>query len=148
MDFVEVDPSGSLAAESMRRYYAEIDARFPDGFDPGDPPPLEVFVVAVQLEDPTRPVAGGGLQRLEPGVDEVKRMWVDPQVRGAGLGARLLTQLEQLALARGSELVRLDTRSELTEAIALYERSGYTAVPRYNDNRYAQLFFAKRLPAT
>ena len=34
----------------------------------------------------------------------------------------------------------------LTEAIALYQRSGYRPVERYNDNPFAQLFFAKVLP--
>ena len=33
----EVDPGGPVARAAMAAYYAEIDARFPAGFDPGDP---------------------------------------------------------------------------------------------------------------
>jgi hypothetical protein len=43
-------------------------------------------------------------------------------------------------------VVRLDTNGALTEAIALYARSGYAEIERYNDNPYAQRFFEKPLP--
>ena len=39
----------------------------------------------------------------------------------------------------------LDTNGTLTEAIAMYERSGYSRIERYNDNPYAELFFEKHL---
>ena len=35
-------------------------------------------------------------------------------------------------------MVRLDTNAALTEAIAMYERAGYRAIERYNDNPYAE----------
>jgi hypothetical protein len=41
--------------------------------------------------------------------------------------------------------VVLDTNATLREAIAMYERSGYHAIERYNDNPYAQRWFAKDL---
>ena len=92
-----------------------------------------------------RPVACGGLHDLGGGVAEVKRMWVDPAWRGAGLGARLLRHLEQLAADLGHQTVRLDTNDALTEAIALYGRSGYAAIAAYNDNPYARAWFEKHL---
>ena len=42
-------------------------------------------------------------------------------------------------------MVRLDTNSVLTEAIAMYERAGYRAIERYNDNPYARAWFEKGL---
>ncbi|MDR6176213.1 GNAT family N-acetyltransferase [Nocardioides zeae] len=100
-----------------------------------------------------RPAAYGGIRPVDlpagvagdgPAV-EVKRMWVDPAWRGAGLGGRMLRHLEELARSRGAERVALDTNSALDEAVALYERAGYARVERYNDNVDAELFFAKRL---
>ncbi len=82
--------------------------------------------------------ACGGLQRIAPGVDEVKRMWVHPDWRGAGLAGRLLRHLEHLAAERGHDVVRLDTNGVLTDAIAMYERAGYRHIERYNDNPYAR----------
>jgi hypothetical protein len=42
--------------------------------------------------------------------------------------------------------VQLDTNRTLVEARALYQRNGYREVPAYNDNPYADHWFAKRLP--
>ncbi|WP_245154810.1 helix-turn-helix domain-containing GNAT family N-acetyltransferase [Nocardioides sp. 1609] len=141
-----VDPTGPAATESMDRYFAELADRFPDGFDPGTPSPLDCFTVATS--DGT-PVACGGLQRIADDatatVDEIKRMWVDPSWRGAGLGSRLLRHLEDVARSRRATAIRLDTNGTLSEAIAMYERSGYRRIGRYNDNPYAELFFEKTL---
>lgn len=137
-----VDPAGALARSAMGHFFAELDRRFPGGFDPGTPTPPDSFTVA---SSDGRPVACGGVQQIGPGVGEVKRMWVDPAWRGAGLGARLLRHLEGVAAAAGHAVLRLDTHGTLAEAISMYERAGYERIERYNDNPYAELFFAKRL---
>jgi DNA-binding MarR family transcriptional regulator/GNAT superfamily N-acetyltransferase len=148
--FREVDPADRLASEAVGRYFAELDQRFPGGFDAqvagqddrALAAPNGGFVIAV---DEGRPVACGGWQRLGPGLAEIKRMWVDPAWRGAGLGARLLRHLEALAGVAGMSTVRLDTNQTLAEAIALYGRAGYRPTARYNDNPYAEAWFEKVL---
>jgi ribosomal protein S18 acetylase RimI-like enzyme len=72
-------------------------------------------------------------------------MWVDDAWRGCGLGRRMLTALEEAARDLGYREVRLDTNATLVEAIAMYEHAGYRRIERYNDNPYAQAWFAKRL---
>jgi len=150
-----VDPSDALAREAMERYVAEMDERFEDGFDPGPidaedeaslRPPDGLFVVAVSDGEP---VAGGGVRSYTGGGEttaEIKRMWVHPDWRGAGLGSRLLRHLERESAFLGHPVVRLDTRHVLGEAIAMYERAGYEPIERYNDNPYATHFFRKELP--
>jgi GNAT superfamily N-acetyltransferase len=93
------------------------------------------------------PLACGGLQRVDDATAEIKRMWVAPTERGSGMGRRLLSHLEGLAAEFGYTRVVLDTNATLTEAIAMYERCGYQAIERYNDNPYAQRWFAKDLTA-
>ena len=93
-----------------------------------------------------QPVGCGALQAIGPGIGEIKRMWVADDVRGQGIGRRLLAELEARSAAVGHRVVRLDTNGELNEAIALYTRSGYAEIERYNDNPYAQRFFEKPLP--
>lgn len=146
-----VDPAAPMAAAAVARYVAEVDARFVEtGFDPGPAgssddgslrPPHGVFVVAVS---DGAPVAAGGVREYR-GAAEIKRMWVDPSWRGAGLGSRLLRHLEAEARGLGHTEVRLDTHELLDEAITLYERAGYRRIERYNDNPYPTHFYAKAL---
>ena len=64
-----------------------------------------------------------------------------------GLGRRLLLDLERHARDRGVEVVRLETNAALSEAIALYRGAGYREVAAFNDERYADHWFEKRLGA-
>jgi DNA-binding MarR family transcriptional regulator/GNAT superfamily N-acetyltransferase len=147
--FEPVDPASPVARDVIGRYFAEIGRRF--GFDPSGEtekdtkflvPPFGVFVVALSDGES---VACGGLQEIAPCVGELKRMWVHGDWRGAGLGSRLLRHLEDQARALGHRIVRLDTNGALAEAIGMYERAGYQAIDRYNDNPWATHFFEKAL---
>lgn len=149
IDFDVVDPAGDEAVRAMQTYFAELAARFPDGFDPGDTlivdasamrRPTGSFVVA-RSDDTV--AACGGVQRHDATTAEIKRMWVDPGWRGEGLGKRMLTRLEAEVESLGYDNVVLDTNDTLTEAIAMYERAGYRSIERYNDNPYAKRWFAK-----
>lgn len=152
-----VDPSSDVANEAMDAYFAELRARFTDGFDVDAPAaghdldrmraPFGGFVV---IDDNGITCGCGGLQRIDlphigADVSEIKRMWLDPSLRGLGLGKRLLARLEQLAADLGHDHVVLDTNGALTEAIAMYGAAGYETIERYNDNPYAQHWFAKAL---
>lgn len=145
----ETDPMAPPARAAVRRYFDEIGDRFgfdDTGLDAKDAamlrPPDGVFIVAVS---DGAPVACGGLQTIGPGTGEIKRMWVDGAWRGAGLGSRVLRDLENRAAGLGHHTLRLDTNHTLTEAIAMYERAGYQRVERYNDNPFATHFFSKPL---
>lgn len=151
--FDHVDATGAEARAAMTSYFAELDARFPGGFDAAGAfaddagifaPPGGAFVV-VRDADGGTVVGCGGLQRIDATTAEIKRMWVDPSVRGRRLGRRLLDHLEETAAARGYTGVILDTNATLTEAIAMYTAAGYTPTERYNDNPYAQRWFTKPL---
>ncbi len=142
-----VHPDAPAARAAVGAYVAELDRRFPRGFDPGPADeawaaPDGRFLLATSDGEP---VACGGLQRLDAEHAEIKRMWVAADWRGAGLGARLLRRLEEEAVALGHTVVRLDTNLTLSEAVGLYERAGYRRIARYNDNPYAEAFFAKDL---
>lgn len=151
VELCEVDPRSATARAAVGQYLAELDARFPGGFDVAaaqaedraDPDLHETrFVVATSDGEP---VSCGGVRTLDPGVGEIKRMWVHQGWRGAGLGSRLLRHLEGVSADMGHGVVRLDTNATLVEAVAMYERAGYRRIERYNDNPYAQAFFEKEL---
>lgn len=56
---------------------------------------------------------------------EIRKMYLDREVRGQGLGKRLLQSLEQEIIAQGFTEVWLETASPLQEAIQMYEKAGY-----------------------
>ena len=150
-DFVEVDAGSPAAQAAMTAYFAELAARFPAGFDPTGylapedyNPPHGRFFLAV---DGDAVLACGGLVWIDESTAEIKRMWVSPAARGRGVATRLLSFLEQTALAAGRPTVRLDTNPVLLEAISMYRKNGYLDIERYNDNPYAGLWFEKRLTA-
>ena len=101
----------------------------------------------VVVED-GRAVACGGIQALDDGTGELKRMYVRPACRGRGIARQLLAALEELAFRQGHSVVCLETGSYLPAAIGLYTSCGYEPIPVYGeyvDNPYS-LCFAKRLP--
>lgn len=150
--FDVVDPAGDEAQGAMMEYFAELDRRFPDGFDPelGDEAvpadelagPGGAFLLARAGGDV---VGCGGVWTMAPGIGEIKRMWVAESYRGRGLGKALLAELEDHARRRDLGLVRLDTNGELNTAIAMYGKAGYRSIEPYNDNPFAELWFEKEL---
>jgi ribosomal protein S18 acetylase RimI-like enzyme len=58
---------------------------------------------------------------------------VDPAAGGRGFGARLLAAEEDEAFARGSAVMRLESRPDNVAAIALYTRRGYRQFGHYAD---------------
>ncbi len=70
---------------------------------------------------------------------------MSPEVRGLGVGKRLLGELEIQAQLHGYRKVRLDTNRALQEAISLYHGSGYREVMAFNEEPYAHHWFEKDL---
>jgi DNA-binding MarR family transcriptional regulator/GNAT superfamily N-acetyltransferase len=145
------DPTTQDAQWCIQQYFTELNERFEMGFDPALSisayaheltPPAGLLLVA-RLRD--EPVGCGALKFHENAIGELKRMWVAPQVRGLGLGRRLLLALEHEAREAGMTILHLETNHTLTEAIELYRHSGYREVEAFNDEPYAQHWFEKRL---
>lgn len=69
----------------------------------------------------------GALRRHANGVGEVKRMFVQPQARGLGVGGAILARIEQLAREEGCTRLVLETGANFDAAKRIYERGGLTA---------------------
>ena len=153
MEFAIEDPGSVDARWCFEQYFAELDARFQAGFDPALSisadvdeltPPAGLLVIARMAG---QPIGCGALKFHAGAPTELKRMWVSPEVRGIGLGRRLLDELERHAREAGATTLRLETNGSLTEAIALYRKAGYVEVPAFNDEPYAHHWFEKQLLA-
>ena len=89
----------------------------------------------------------GGIKLFATEYGELKRMYVRPQYRGAGLGKLMLDHLAQYARQHGVTTLRLETGIHQTEAIGLYERWGFTRIPPFGAYREDPLsiFFERRI---
>jgi DNA-binding MarR family transcriptional regulator/GNAT superfamily N-acetyltransferase len=135
----------------FEQYFAELDARFEAGFNPE----LSISAEARELTPPAgllliarlrnRPIGCCALKLHAGAVAELKRMWIAPTLRGLGLGRRLLHEIERHACQAGVAVLRLETNRTLSEAITLYQRSGYVEVDAFNREPYAHHWFEKRL---
>ena len=151
----QVDPESPDAQRCLRAYVAELNRRSPErGFDPrkgatAEPhevrPPHGAFVVVYLRGE----AIGCGAVKHHPGnVTDIKRMWLAESARGLGLGRRLLEHLERLAREHGSTDAHIETSDVLPEAIALYRSAGYVEVPPFNNEPFADRWFAKPLRET
>ncbi len=86
-----------------------------------------------------------GLRFTGDGIGLVTRVWTAPAARRRGVASALLTTLEAAARAQGLRRLRLDTRSDLVEARALYARHGFTEIAAFNDDPYVDHWFGKQL---
>jgi GNAT superfamily N-acetyltransferase len=79
------------------------------------------------------PVGCGAVRRIEPGVAEIKRMYVVPAARGRGVGRQILDALEIEARKLGARRLVLETGPRQPEAIALYRGAGFVEIPLFGE---------------
>ena len=90
---------------------------------------LNPNVVIVYLHD--KPVACGCFKKYDQNTIEIKRMFVSPEARGMGLAQTILRELELWAHDLGYSFSVLETLYKQKEAIALYQKTGYSIVDNY-----------------
>ena len=76
-----------------------------------------------------------GLRPLEDGICEMKRLWVEPDFLGLGIGKRLAEAIVEAGRELGYQAMRLDTMPErLKAAGSIYEALGFKEIPDYYHN--------------
>jgi putative acetyltransferase len=133
---------------------AELSGRYPEAgathfrLDPQEVGPGRgAFLVAYQGD---QPVGCGAVRRLDAATAEIKRMYVIPPRRGAGIAGLVLAALEEQARALGVARLVLETGVRQPEAIALYRRFGFDTIPPFGEYIGSQLSLClgKELVAT
>src|SRR5438270_4615077 len=117
--FIEMDPTTSAATNLICLLDTELRKRYP-GMPIHGINPIEfrrrggIFLLGKLVG---LAVACGALRPLSRDAGEVKRMFVRKDQRGKGFGGGMLNALEQIAIRRGYQSVRLETGANQPEAI-------------------------------
>ena len=90
-------------------------------------------VVLIAWES-TAPAGAIAYRMLEPGIAEMKRLYVRPAFRGRDIGRELASELIEDARQQGYRTMVLDTLASMGAARALYRDLGFAPVKPYYDN--------------
>jgi putative acetyltransferase len=93
-------------------------------------PPKGIAFIAWKEGRPVGCVLG---HPLEPGIAEVKRLFIVPNAWGNGLGSALVKTLKAKMASWGHPALRLDTAVFLTDAISLYRKLGFVEIEPYTE---------------
>ncbi len=94
-------------------------------------PPTGAFIVA-RLDG--HPIGGVGVRPIsDPDLHlgEIKRLWVRPDQRRGGVGASLMSAVEERARQIGFVRLYLESGYAQPEALELYRTSGWESVEQY-----------------
>ena len=92
---------------------------------------IDKIKYAVIAYENGKPIACGALKAYSPGSMEIKRMYTLPDSRGKGVAGNVLGELEIWATELHCEKCILETGKRQPEAIALYQKNGYSIIPNY-----------------
>jgi len=134
---VREDILSEVAQQLIRSLNTELSARYPEeGATHFRLQADEVaegrgaFLVAYLA---STPVGCGAVRVIGEAVGEIKRMYVSPGVRGRGVGLAVLHALEAEARRLGIRRLVLETGVRQHEALALYQRVGYSPIPPFGE---------------
>lgn len=75
-------------------------------------------------------LGGGGLAEHSEGVCELQKLYLADSAKGKGFGYALMRLIEAKAIELDYSRIYIETHTNLKAAIRLYERMGYTVIPR------------------
>lgn len=77
------------------------------------------------------PIGGGAFRSIDSETAELKRIFVQPDWQGQGVGKELVSRLIAWASELGYKKLILESAKPLSEAHALYRKLGFEMIPNY-----------------
>jgi putative acetyltransferase len=94
------------------------------------------------IEDDGKIVGTYALYPMTQSVAEIRKMYLQPALRGQGVGKRMLKFIEEVAREKGFTRLELETATAMNSARALYEMTGFQEIePIHNQTRCQHRYF-------
>lgn len=92
---------------------------------------LDEIQNAIVVYEDKRAIGGGAIRKYDDETIELKRVFVQPQYQGQGIGSRLVSLLIEWAIELGYKRMILETGELLAESCAVYKKLGFEVIPNY-----------------
>jgi ribosomal protein S18 acetylase RimI-like enzyme len=130
--------------------FEEASARPPEYWDELARAAVEAQVTVVAMDgERCVGMVSGWLLEDTPGTAWLARLWVDPGVRRASVGSRLIEAVADWARERGATTLELSVTTNNPAAAALYARAGFVETGRRRplpaDPSRTEVFLARPL---
>jgi ribosomal protein S18 acetylase RimI-like enzyme len=113
--------------------------RFPEKYDEPD----GALIIAKENDTVVGCV---GLKKLDDKTCEMKRLFVDNNYRGKGIGKKLVEMIIEEAKLKNYEKMRLDTLDTMESALGIYYKTGFYKIePYYNNPHIGVVYLEKKI---
>ncbi|MDR2764988.1 MAG: GNAT family N-acetyltransferase [Tannerella sp.] len=110
---------------------------FPEKYNEPD----GIFIIA---KEKSHVVGCVGLKKLDGKICEMKRLFVNDNYRGKGIGRKLVDRIIEEAKLKDYEIMRLDTLATMESALRLYAKSGFYEISPYYNNPYRDVVYLEK----
>lgn len=134
MDYVRTDGKNEDFIENCRLLDMDLDRRVGrqikrEKYEKFNQ--LDEIREAIVVFDHGRAVGGGAIRRYDDENVELKRVFVQNEYQGQGIGSRLVSLLIEWAAQLGYRRMILETGELLAESCAVYKKLGFEVIPNY-----------------
>ena len=106
------------------------------------PPEGALFLI---YADSDQPIGCFALRKLQLEICELKRMFLEKNYRGKGIGRQMMENALIEARNLGYNKIRLDSIQSMKSAIALYEAFGFREIGPYRHNPFDDAIYFEKV---
>ena len=123
------DPDFKLLISLLDEYLAKRNGEAHAFYAPNNK--LDYIETAVLAYNDDLPIGCGCFKKIDNDTIEIKRMYVNPEMRGKGIASAVLAALEIWAKDLDYKQAILETGVDFDDAIHLYKKAGYSVIDNY-----------------